>query len=81
MDSANEDPENDRACTKYSVRVHSHRVREEVFKFQDTEGVSQNSLTINDAAEIRSESDNFGRKITDIRRLYTVNDTRPFETN
>jgi hypothetical protein len=81
VDSANEDPENDRASTKYSVRVHSHRIREEAFKFQDIEGASQNSLTINDAAEIRSESDNFGRKITDIRRLFTVNDTSPFETN
>jgi hypothetical protein len=33
---------------------------------------------INDTFSIRSDEDKFGRKITDTRKLYTDNDTKPF---
>eukprot|EP01033_Poteriospumella_lacustris_P008450 gene8450-6109_t len=41
---------------------------------------SGSTISINQSMEIRDDSDPYGRKITDLRRVYTKNDTEPFAT-
>lgn len=41
---------------------------------------SGSTISINQSMEIRDDSDPYGRKITDLRRIYTKNDTEPFAT-
>ncbi len=61
------------ASKKFSVKV------DQEFSLVSN-GQDNASFMINDKFEIRPDSDNFGRKITDLRRKYTADDSKPFET-
>ncbi len=41
---------------------------------------SGHRMIINDKVSIRADEDKFGRKVTELRRSYTENDTKPLPT-
>ena len=43
-------------------------------------GASQGIMTINAQADIREARDKFGRKMTELRKSFTENDSKPLET-
>ena len=42
---------------------------------------TEKMMTINDSLCIRSDEDKFGRRITNLRKSLTTNDTEPFAVN
>lgn len=42
--------------------------------------IVSNTMTINDKFSIRTDSDKFGRNITELRKTFTDNDRKPFPT-
>lgn len=81
-------------CREDDVRVDIDRVVPGLFsldvaawpttslqKASNPSSVSDTAVWINDYFTVRSKDDKFGRKITDLRKAFTQNDTKPFQVS
>ncbi|RYG70250.1 hypothetical protein EON64_00660 [archaeon] len=81
-------------CREDDVRVDVDRVVPGLFSLEaaawppaslekkaSSPSTSETAVGINNFFTVRSNDDKFGRKITDLRKAFTQNDTKPFQVS